>query len=218
VDPYLAVVTSVTTFYAAIRARDLGGAYASLSPIWRGAQDVREFERGFRNTVDVRFQLSSYSRVSDTVGGVSGTIEAVEEVAPGSVAVARYAATYIVVKGPDDWRIAFGDMRPLGRDPPQSSPLERTQLLEPIAGARLTRPGSVTLTWSALPRASSYRIEVERCAGPDADCDVWRSEPAQGTSIILDLSGARYGRWRVWGLERGAPIGRSDWRRFEAVP
>ena len=83
-------------------------------------------------------------------------------------------------------------------------------------------PRATELTWSAVPGAASYSVEIDcfHC------CDVgkWCTETTkprmaasriEGTSYRFNWVGANLGRWRVWAVgSDGKESAKSEWQDF----
>ena len=75
-------------------------------------------------------------------------------------------------------------------------------------------PRTMTLSWSDVPNAASYTVEIQFFSGGW----VAHSMPSglAGTSHTFDFVGAQPGRWRVWAVDAdGEPSARSSWWEFD---
>ena len=83
-------------------------------------------------------------------------------------------------------------------------------------------PRTTTFSWTAVPGAAGYGLEIDYCQNSNPWCengdltDVHWLEPRQaGTSFTLNFVGAQPGRWIVWALDADGRQGaKSPWRSF----
>lgn len=76
-------------------------------------------------------------------------------------------------------------------------------------------PRATTLTWSAVPGAVSYQVQVDFCGTPPIPIDPlqcpgwspWRDTSVEGTTFNFDFVGAQPGRWRVRANFSGGVVG-----------
>ena len=97
-------------------------------------------------------------------------------------------------------------------------------LLTPPDGAVLENfPRKATLSWSEVPAAASYTLEVDcfDCCEKDQWCsDVGKDYLTLPNLMVnrmtFDFVGAQPGRWRVWAVSAGGQVGdKTEWSKFE---
>jgi serine/threonine protein kinase/beta-lactam-binding protein with PASTA domain len=77
-------------------------------------------------------------------------------------------------------------------------------------------PRTTTLSWSSVPNASSYSVEIQFFSGGGWTTHGTSTSGLGGTSYTFDFVGAQPGRWRVWAVDaNGEPGDRSGWWEFE---
>jgi hypothetical protein len=108
----------------------------------------------------------------------------------------------------------------IGSDTPLAAPV----LVAPADGQRLSGlPRTTTLSWQAVPGATSYRVEVEY-AWPSTSGTAWAPQLTRdtaSTSLTFDFVGSQPGRWRVAALDQGGTNASSEpspWWGFDYSP
>jgi hypothetical protein len=96
-------------------------------------------------------------------------------------------------------------------------------LTSPPCGSTFSHfPRTTTLSWSTVPSAVSYTVEIDcfHCCKSNQWCtdigQTWRIVPnVQTTNYTFDFVGAQPGRWRVWAIFAGGVEGqKTDWCEF----
>lgn len=97
----------------------------------------------------------------------------------------------------------------------------RLRLLLPAGQAALPADAPVDFSWTEVPHAVFYRIEVQRLDGQPAIGAVVQSGIAayRAPSFLREKAGDGYLRWRVTALDaEGRPIDESGWRDCRLMP
>jgi hypothetical protein len=112
---------------------------------------------------------------------------------------------------------------PVGRDVGQACdelPIP-DQISPPNESLFRTYPRTTTLTWTPVPGAVRYGVEVDcyQCCERGQWCtDVgkeWIETEVEGTTYSFYFVGAQLGRWRVWAVgEHGSACDKTGWRLF----
>jgi hypothetical protein len=101
--------------------------------------------------------------------------------------------------------------------------LPAPQQLTPPNGAVFSNyPRTTTLTWSAVPKAASYSVELDcfQCCAAGKWCTavgkVWQIvTDVTETQYQFNWVGAQPGRWRVWAVRPNGRAGfKSRWSKF----
>jgi hypothetical protein len=112
--------------------------------------------------------------------------------------------------------IAFGPGAPGGAPGALPAPTP----LSPADGSVFNLfPRTTTLTWSPVPGASIYIVEVEYCSPGTSPLQctalIVDKVDASQTHYTFDFVGAQPGRWRVWASDAsGSESAKSDWWTF----
>lgn len=116
--------------------------------------------------------------------------------------------------------------------PPPGSGNKRAEMIGPDAPVPLSPPnGAVlgnfprkaTLSWSEVPEAASYTLEVDcfDCCEKDQWCsdvgkDYLTLPNLMVNRLTFDFVGPQPGRWRVWAVSTGGQDGdKTEWSKFE---
>ena len=180
-------------------------------------------------------------------------VERIEELKTVQAAIAKNQKLYIAAVNEivaSEGALATGDSRlslldselaalrtsaaRLRRDlmPPPGSGDKRAEMIGPEAPVPLSPadgavlgnfPRKATLSWSEVPEAASYTLEVDcfDCCEKDQWCsdvgkDYLTLPNLMVNRLTFDFVGPQPGRWRVWAVSAGGQDGdKTQWSKFE---
>jgi hypothetical protein len=152
-----------------------------------------------------------------TLTSIDGSNTAANRLTPGTVVAVRTAAGNDAKVLVQTYGYDLGIRWVTYEGGAASTPLAVPGLLTPAEGQVFPErvPRTTTLTWAAVPGATSYRVEV--CygqLGPDPQWSAPAISTVTGTSYTFDFVGCQPGRWRVTALAGTSSSTASPWRHF----
>lgn len=105
----------------------------------------------------------------------------------------------------------------VGYDDPPSPPATPTQLTPPNGSVLSVFPRTTTLTWTSVPGATSYQVDIEYCQGQacvDGTTSPYPAVTVTTPTYTFIFVGAQPGRWRVAAVGSSGTSAKSGWWTF----